>query len=155
MGIVVFRNASWGIPFLPKQREVRGLPPSSTPPLNNRTTALSRMTRGKATDPALCWVVIRMLALKVPPSSISIQTGVAERTVRQIGRRFAKTGDPTLPKREKASAHSRCALSASDMKVFMCFSGLWNIPPKLTYNVPVSRSKYREATGRLPFRACK
>lgn len=58
-----------------------------------------------------------MLALKVPPRSISIQTGVPERTIRDIKRRFIETGDPTPPQREAKAYKTQGLLSADDMKV--------------------------------------
>lgn len=89
------------------------------------------MPRRKTTSPDVCWIVVRMLALKDDLSAISISTGVPERTIRDIRHRFLTTGDPTVPKSDPRLRGRKRMLSMDDLNVrttgFFRDTDVWRI----------------------------
>ena len=58
------------------------------------------MPRGVCVDDQLCWTVIRMLAMSTPMAQIEMASGLSERTIRGIRRRFRNNADPCVPLRD-------------------------------------------------------
>ena len=76
--------------------------------------------QGKKTPDMLCFAVVRMHALEVTMGQIIAYTGLSERNIRKIIKRFQLTGEAGLPKvptRDPLLRTSRSSLTAENIHV--------------------------------------